>query len=122
MAMILGVHHAQISIPTGKEEEARAFYCIALGFPEVPKPADMKNRGGFWMQLPNLQIHVGTEEGFDRQTTKAHVAYAVNDIAVVREVIEAYGLPIQESFPISGYLRFECRDPFGNRVEFIQRV
>jgi hypothetical protein len=32
------------------------------------------------------------------------------------------GIEIGDSVPIPGYARFEIRDPFGNRVEFIQRV
>ena len=27
-----------------------------------------------------------------------------------------------ESIPIPGHDRFECRDPFGNRLEFIQAL
>ena len=61
--MILGVHHAQVTIPTGAEDQAREFYCGILGFREIPKPENLKGRGGFWMQLPNLQVHVGTEDG-----------------------------------------------------------
>jgi hypothetical protein len=34
----------------------------------------------------------------------------------------AAGAQILESVPIPGYRRFEFRDPFGNRVEFIQPV
>ena len=120
--MILGVHHAQVTIPPGTEERARDFYCKLLGFREVEKPENLKNRGGFWMQLPNLQVHVGTEEGFDRTKTKAHVAYAVDDLSKVRELLRGQGIEPQDGLPIPGYDRFECRDPFGNRLEFIQRL
>ncbi|MBI3897484.1 MAG: glyoxalase [Gammaproteobacteria bacterium] len=120
--MILSVHHAQITIPTGTEDQARGFYCGLLGLGEITKPENLNGRGGFWMQLPNLQVHVGTEDGFDRTKTKAHVAYAVGDLATVRELLVSHGIEPQDGLPIPGYDRFECRDPFGNRMEFIQRI
>jgi catechol 2,3-dioxygenase-like lactoylglutathione lyase family enzyme len=119
--MILGVDHAQITIPTGAEARAREFYCGILGLHEIPKPENLKGRGGFWMQLPNLQVHLGTEDGFDRTKTKAHVAYAVADLAAVRKLLVSRGVQPQDGLPMPGCDRFECRDPFGNRVEFIQR-
>ena len=73
------------------------------------------------MQLSNLQVHVATEDGFDRTKTKAHVAYEVGDLAKVRELLSRHGIEAQEGLPIPDYDRFECRDPFGNRVEFVQR-
>ena len=40
--MIIGVHHAQVTILTGTEDKAKAFYCELLGFCEVPKPENLK--------------------------------------------------------------------------------
>ena len=119
---IQAVHHIQITIPKGAEATARAFYCDFLGLPEIEKPDSLKNRGGFWIQLGDQQIHMGTEEGVDRQATKAHIAYAVQDVWAWQEKIRAYGLKVADSIPIPGYNRFEFRDPFGNRVEFIESI
>src|SRR6185369_87298 len=115
-------HHAQITIPKGAEEQARAFYCETLGLREVKKPDSLKGRGGFWLAVGEQQVHVGTEDGVDRSITKAHLAYQVDDIGQWRAHIEASGVEIGDSIPISGFERFEIRDPFGNRVEFIQAV
>jgi catechol 2,3-dioxygenase-like lactoylglutathione lyase family enzyme len=114
------VHHIQITIPKGTEATAKAFYCDFLGLSEIEKPDSLKTRGGFWIQLGGQQIHVGTEDGVDRQATKAHIAYAVQDVWAWQEKIIAYGLKVADSIPIPGYNRFEFRDPFGNRVEFIE--
>lgn len=122
MTVITAVHHVQITIPRGAEEAARTFYCDLLGLSEMAKPAALANRGGFWVQLGALQLHIGTEDGVDRLATKAHVAYAVSNLAEWRSRIAAQGLPILECVPIPGYARFECRDPFGNRLEFIQAI
>ncbi|MGI8786780.1 MAG: VOC family protein [Pyrinomonadaceae bacterium] len=120
--MILQVHHAQITIPKGAETEARKFYCEFLGLKEIPKPESLQTRGGFWLALGAFQIHVGTEDGFDRAKTKAHVAYLVEDLNGWRGRLESNGVKIVEGVPIPDYSRFEFRDPFGNRVEFLERI
>jgi catechol 2,3-dioxygenase-like lactoylglutathione lyase family enzyme len=117
---LLRLHHAQITIPPGAEEAARAFYCGMLGLEEIPKPESLQGRGGFWLRLADQEIHIGTEASQARQQTKAHLAYQVDDVAAWEIVIRTQGLEIGESAPIPGYQRFEFRDPFGNRVELIQ--
>jgi catechol 2,3-dioxygenase-like lactoylglutathione lyase family enzyme len=116
---VRGLHHVQITIPSGKEEEGRAFYCGVLGLSEIPKPSTLEGRGGFWLQVGDRQVHVGTEDGADRLNTKAHVAYEVHDLEGWRARLGAEGIEILDSVPIPGYERFEFRDPFGNRVELI---
>ncbi len=116
---IEGLHHAQITIPVGAEETGRAFYCDLLGLPEIPKPLALAGRGGFWLQVGALQVHIGTEAGVAREMTKAHLAYAVADVMAWCERLAAAGFAPLDGIPLPGYDRFECRDPFGNRLEFI---
>ncbi len=120
--LILRVQHAQITIPKDAETEARKFYCEFLGLKEIPKPESLQTRGGFWLELGAFQIHVGTEDGFDRTQTKAHIAYEVEDLNAWREKLETNNVKIIEGIPIPNYSRFEFRDPFGNRVEFLERI
>ncbi len=119
--MILRLHHAQITIPKGEEAAARKFYCELLGLREVPKPSSLQGRGGFWLQLGETQIHIGTEDGFERAQTKAHVAYEVDDLEILKASFENNGFKILDGIPIPGFRRFEIRDPFGNRIEFLQK-
>ncbi len=116
------LHHVQITIPSDGESIARDFYINILGLTEIEKPDSLKARGGFWLELGRMQIHVGLEDGVDRHKLKSHLAYQVEDLAHWHKVIIEQGLSILESIPIPGYERFECRDPFGNRVEFIQSI
>lgn len=118
--MITGIHHVQITVAAADVEAARDFYCGVLSLLEVAKPESLAGRGGFWLQVGDRQLHVGVEEGVDRQRTKAHVAYQVSDLAAWRERLTAAGIPALASVAIPGFDRFECRDPFGNRLEFIQ--
>ena len=120
--MILGIHHAQITIPKGAEDQAREFYCGILGLKEIPKPEELAGRGGFWLEVGDRQLHVGTEDGVDPSNSKAHVAYAVEDIEKWRKSLPEHGVNILDGIPIPGMSRFEFRDPFGNRVEFLEAI
>ena len=115
------LHHAQLCIPQGAEDEARSFYCGLLGLEETPKPEALADRGGFWLQLGELQVHVGTEEGVDRSATKAHLAYEVDELEAWRTRLSEAGFACEDGVPIPGWSRFELRDPFGNRLELLQR-
>jgi len=119
--MILRLHHAQITIPPGEETRCRRFYCDLLGLREIAKPSALNERGGFWLELGDVQIHVGTEVNVDRSASKAHLAYEVDDLARWRARLEEHNTKLIEGISIPGFERFEFRDPFGNRVEFLQR-
>ncbi|MCE2503064.1 MAG: VOC family protein [Chlorobi bacterium] len=120
--MITGLHHAQITCPTGMEDEARDFYCRVLQLEEVEKPGVLKKQGGLWLKVGDRDLHIGTEDGDNPQLTKAHLAYEVTDIAFWRSRLVAEGIALEDSVPIPGFERFEFRDPFGNRVEMIMSV
>jgi catechol 2,3-dioxygenase-like lactoylglutathione lyase family enzyme len=120
--LIIRVQHVQITIPKGEETAAREFYCGVLGLPEIPKPTSLQGRGGFWLEIGAFQVHVGTEDGFDRRATKAHLAYEVEDLEGWRKKLTETGVKILDGVPIPHYNRFEFRDPFGNRVEFLEKA
>ncbi len=119
---ILALHHAQITIPRGAEPAGRAFYCGVLGLAEIDKPASLAGRGGFWLRVGDLEVHVGTEDNVVRPATKAHLAYRVSDASAWRAHLLARGVEILDAVPIPGFQRFEFRDPFGNRVEIIEPI
>lgn len=127
MGAIRGLHHAQITIPPGAEDEARRFYCDLLGLPEIARPAALAGRGGGhpprWvrLQVGAPEVHLGTEPGVDRAATKAHRAYAVTDLAAWRARLAAAGIATLDAIPLPGHDRREFRDPFGNRVELLER-
>lgn len=118
--MINNFHHVQITVDPSEESAARDFYVGVLGLRPVDKPESLMTRGGFWVEVGHQQLHVGLEEGIVRQRTKAHVAYQVENLAETRRLLAEAGIEPLASIPIPGHDRFECRDPFGNRLEFIQ--
>ena len=122
VSLVVSLHHVQITVPQGSENAARDFYCNLLGLSEIERPQKLLGRGGFWLDLNGTQVHVGTEEGIDRRRTKAHLAYEVGDLDAARRLLESAGFETSKGTEIPGISRFECRDPFGNRLEFVQRL
>jgi catechol 2,3-dioxygenase-like lactoylglutathione lyase family enzyme len=115
------INHVQISVPVGSEDEVRRFYCDVLGLEEVPKPESLRGRGGLWLILGDQAIHFGAEDAADRAASKRHVAFEVEDLDAARQDLDRAGVKILEGIPIPDYDRFEFRDPFGNRLELMQR-
>jgi catechol 2,3-dioxygenase-like lactoylglutathione lyase family enzyme len=120
--VIVALDHVQITVPSSAVDRARAFYCGVLGLREIEKPDELKERGGFWLDAGDRQVHVGVEEGAHRHATKAHVAYAVVSFDEWRSKLSAAGFDVTDANPIEGRRRFELRDPFGNRVELIEQA
>ena len=121
MDFALAIDHVQIAIPTGGEERARAFFGKLLGLEELPKPADMVGRGGCWFSLGARQLHLGIERDF-RPAKKAHVALSTDALDALRMRIEAAGHSTSDDSPVDGRYRFFTEDPFGNRIEFMDRT
>lgn len=120
MSSIIAVHHCQVSIPKGSENQAIEFYCGLLGLKQIKKPDSLKARGGFWVELGSMQIHFGAEDGVDRPKTKAHVAYQVTQLEHWRKRLQETGISVTDGIPIPGMNRVEFRDPFGNRIEMLE--
>ena len=109
-------------IPPGGEAQARKFYGDLLGMAEVDKPALLRARGGFWMQAGNRQLHIGVEEpGVNRSATRAHVAYEVTKLDAWRRKLEQPASSSRTAIAFRGFRRVELRNPFGNRIELVER-
>jgi len=113
-------HHVQLAMPAGGEERARAFYAGVLGIPETPKPDVLARRGGAWFERDGLRIHLGVEEPF-RPARKAHPALLVDGLDELIARLHAAGAVLRAAEELDGFDRVYAEDPFGNRLEFIQR-
>lgn len=117
---IVGIDHVQLAMPPGREAEARDFYARLLGVPEIAKPADGAPRGGAWFEGGGIKIHLGVEPDF-RPSAKAHPAFLVRGLRALVERLGAAGVAAVES-PMAGYFRVHVKDPFGNRIELMERA
>ena len=112
------LHHVQLAMPAGGEDEARRFFGDLLGMAELAKPPALAARGGVWFRTGSLEVHLGVEADF-RPATKAHPGIAVADLDGLAARLAAAGIDVRwdELFP--GRRRFYADDPFGNRLEFL---
>lgn len=118
---ILGLDHVQLAMPAGGEADAVAFYEGVLGLPQVPKPDDLAGRGGCWFESGDLRVHLGVDPAF-RPATKAHPGFLVDDVRGLADAVAAAGLEVREGVPLTGFDRVDVTDPFGNRIELLQRL
>lgn len=120
------LHHVQVSIPHGEENEARRFYGEALGLHEVAKPPSLAGRGGCWFRafdgdVITAEIHLGVDEPF-LPAKKAHPGFVLDSRRELEATAErianaGYELSWADRDTFEGYVRFHARDGFGNRVE-----
>lgn len=116
-----GIDHVQLAAPEGCESEARSFFAGILGWVEIPKPENLRKRGGVWFQCGTHQVHIGVQKEFV-PATKAHPAFHVQNIDSLREYLLQKNIQVIDDDARSdeGVQRFYLNDPFGNRLEFLE--
>jgi catechol 2,3-dioxygenase-like lactoylglutathione lyase family enzyme len=105
-------------IPAGREDEARGFYEELLGLVPVPRP-DLDNPG-LWYRCGTQEVHLGIERGLFGVSSRAHVAFAVENLKTLRARLEGADFEVRDARAATGGPRFHTRDPFGNRLEFME--
>lgn len=122
---LVRIEHVQLAMPAGAEDAARAFYAGVLGLIEVPKPEELAGRGGCWFQHgideSLIKVHIGVEADF-RPARKAHVALLVTALDPLLVAARALGCEVTDPEPLPPYRRAFAYDPFGNRLELMERV
>ena len=117
----LDIHHVQLAMPAGAEAVAEGFYADLLGLSRLDKPEALRGRGGCWFGSSHLQVHLGVDPNF-APARKAHPAFLVSALEPLERRLETAGVPIVRDTQLLGYRRFYVADPFGNRLEFIERA
>jgi catechol 2,3-dioxygenase-like lactoylglutathione lyase family enzyme len=116
---IVGVHHVQLAMPAGREEDARRFYSGLLEIPEVQKPAELAKRGGAWFESSAVRVHLGVEPDF-RPAKKAHPGLLVENLESLVMRLRDAGYDAVGAEPMTGYNHIYIHDPFGNRLELLE--
>ena len=116
----LGIEHVQITIPHGEERRAREFYVDVLGFTEIVRPESLGGRGGGWFRNGPVNLHLISARDF-QPTRPGHPAWLVPDLDTVIARCESAGHAIEQAVPLPGFDRVHVYDPFGNRLELMER-
>jgi catechol 2,3-dioxygenase-like lactoylglutathione lyase family enzyme len=118
---IVDIEHVQITIPIASEERARAFYCGVLGFTEIAKPAEMADRKSLWFVAGKVNLHLGIEIDF-HAAKRAHPAFIVEGLDAILAECKRMGVMVKPDTSFQSFRRFHVFDPFGNRLELMERV
>ena len=121
MTFGLEIDHVQIAIPKGGEEQGRAFFGGLLKLEELPKSSDMAARGGCRFATADFQIHLGVDPDY-KAAKKAHIALNTGQLDELRICLETAGYTTEEDSDVERRKRFFTHDPFGNRIEFMDRT
>lgn len=116
--MSVRLQHVSIPRPPGSEDLTRAFYGDLLGFPEIPAPNSIQAAEVIWFKLgEDAELHCFREEPLGDASNR-HFCLVVEDVASIRQKLNAAGYEPYDVEAIPGRPRFFCRDPFGNIIEF----
>jgi catechol 2,3-dioxygenase-like lactoylglutathione lyase family enzyme len=114
----IAIDHVQLAMPPGQESTARRFYGDVLELQELPKPPQLRTRGGCWFGGGGVQLHLGVEQDF-RPAMKAHPAVRCAGYEVLLAKLKSAGVEVTAVNDIPGVRRCHIFDPFGNRIELI---
>ena len=117
---IEGIEHIQLAMPRGEEDVARNFYSGLLEIPEVPKPPELAKRGGVWFESGRVKVHLGVDTDF-RPARKAHPGFIVRNLTALLAKLREAGIEVVEAEPLPGFDHACISDPFGNRIELMER-
>jgi len=116
-----GIHHLQINMPLGMEDQARRFYADVLGLSEIPKPTHLqRERGGVWFATATIDLHLSARAEDSPPGVHRHFALQVDNVDMWREKLITKGQRIEEAPSIEGWNRFFTYDPFGNKIEILE--
>ena len=107
--------HFLISIPEGKTEEARAFYSQIMHLEEIP---GNHPKGAIWFNIGDIQLHIREES--NQNISDRHPAFEIEDLEQAKQHLLQNSVQVSYSSEIDGRQRFFIRDPFDNRIEFLE--
>jgi catechol 2,3-dioxygenase-like lactoylglutathione lyase family enzyme len=77
--------------------------------------------GGVWFRAGSASVHLGVEPAF-QPARKAHPCLEVDSLDEALARCHAAGVRVTDAVPLEGLRRCYVSDPFGNRVELMQRL
>src|SRR5271157_2362552 len=122
--VIVGIDHVNLTIEEGPDalERAKAFYGGILGLQVRPRAEHAESPSGAWYLCGAQQVHLSAESGASasNRASRRHAAFRVANLGALASRLEAAGIETRAGNLIPGQKRFFVRDPFGNRLEFVE--
>lgn len=115
---ISGIDHVQIAVPVGQEQVCRDFYLGILGLREILRPDRGAGRSFLWVSVGEQEIHFRPDAQF-AAAGFAHPGFLVGDAEALATALSKAGFEVSRDEAVASG-RFHTRDPFGNRLEFIE--
>ena len=115
---ISGIDHVQIAVPECQEQACRDFYLGILGLREIPPPERGAGRSFLWVSAGEQEVHFRPDAEFTPSRV-AHPGFLVGNAEALATVLIKAGFEVSRDDAV-GSGRFHTRDPFGNRLEFIE--
>ena len=119
---LLRIHHVNISIPKGREEDCDQFYEGLLGLRKALRPDREISAPGVWYDIgPQSQLHIVYSDNFRGESSGNHFAVEVVDIGPLLQRLKAGEIEVRgpNHMGFDNSERYFCRDPFGNQIEFM---
>jgi len=127
MSLIIGIDHVYLLIdddPTALDRADR-FYLDVLGLERTVRPDNIDSgKPGAWYRCGTQELHLSASGDATAQNsaTRRHHAFRVAHVDELRARLERAGIEIIAGNTFPGQKRFFVRDPFGNRLEFVERL
>jgi hypothetical protein len=109
------LHHVNITIPVGGEDDEAAFLVDIMGYTRIPVPEDLPMAK--WFEFSDgTQIHL-SEDPDHQPSARAHIAIELgSELQAVAERLDDAGYEVHRFDGRDVRVVF-CQDPAGNRWE-----
>jgi catechol 2,3-dioxygenase-like lactoylglutathione lyase family enzyme len=111
------IDHIMITVPVGKQSEARVFYKDLMELEEI---GGEHPRGAMWFKVGDIELHVRQEA--ESSFSDRHPAFEVENLEAAKLFLQGKDITIAYSSEIDGRQRCFFRDPFGNRFELLEHL
>jgi catechol 2,3-dioxygenase-like lactoylglutathione lyase family enzyme len=119
MITFIRADHIHICVPPERLEEARQFYTQIIGLSLIERPKELNASRGYWFKLADIELHIGVEPAGTK--TRRHTALEITDIKEARQHLTNNKVQIEEEPHLPGRERFAFIDPFGNKMELLEK-
>ena len=111
--------HVQLAMPSGREQDAVAFYERLAGSLRSPSQRTWQRQAGAGSSTAISRCTSASRRSSSR-LARPSLPSSVQDVRRRAAAISAAGFEVMDDEPLAGYDRVYVYDPFGNRLELME--